>query len=116
MATFVTFTEEQLAEINERIVEELGEDCPIRIECHEDGDHDGEHDGGGGRIDLWEIIMDVAGEDFSGDPCDLTEEQRAEIERRVREETGDDGFEFRLPPCDGTGGGGNDGGRRYPRP
>ena len=95
-------TEDQRVEVNEQIFAEFNAELDFDDLCDREND-------GGGFIDIVKIIQDVAGEDFDGDICSLTDEQRAEIEKRIKEELGED-VDFRLPSCDGTGGGHDGGG------
>lgn len=89
-------TEEQIAEINARLAEEFGDKCPVQIGCDQDDRGNGGSNGGDidfGDVDvdrLMEIVIGVAGENFTGDPCDLTQEQREEIDRLILEEFGVD--------------------------
>ena len=104
-------TQEQLDEINRRLLEEFGEECPVQIGCMDDWDHDGDR-GDEGDIDFDEdgltaIILGIAGPDFNGDPCSLTQEQREEIDRKTEEELGVS-LGFADIPCDMVGGEGGD--------
>ncbi|MBK8910367.1 MAG: T9SS type A sorting domain-containing protein [Chlorobi bacterium] len=90
-------TMEQRQEIDRRIQEEFGFNLGWSdIDCA--GGWDPTKD----RI--MEIVDSVSGGSFTGNPCDLTMEQRQEIDRRIQEE-----FGFNLGwasiNCDGIGGG-----------
>ena len=83
-----SLTEEQRHEIHAKILEETGVDFDwLLIECDE-------HSGGGDHGDkellerLNRILEEIAGDDWDGNPCSLTDEQMAELNRRFSEELG----------------------------
>lgn len=82
-----SLTEEQIEAINEAIREEFGDRCVYRIHCDRDFQA------------VLEIIEEIAGENWDGNPCSLTEEQREDIDEAVKELLG---IELGLSelPCD----------------
>ncbi len=73
-----SLTDSEIAEINAAIEEHFDGECHFRLECDR----------------TWEIVqeifVDVAGQDWNGDPCSLTDEQKAEILARIEDELGED--------------------------
>ncbi len=91
-------TREEAEEIERILREEFGDMFPIEI---------GWGGGNGGGNDdefhnrLIELLQEAGGDDWNGDPCSLTDEQRAEIQSKMEEEFGVD--LQGLFPCDHTG-------------